>query len=501
MAADLKLSQLPMATALTGVETMAGLQTGDDVQISVAQMLAKVFSTAELLSVFGFAMPTWFGADPTGVNDCTPAFVAALAASNSIIFPPGTFQFNSAQTITLANAAASLSIRGAGKDVTVLRFSDAVGLTLNYTSYYNSSQFQNLTFATQGVGTATAITVHQTGTTTSVALEPITDFTNVTFRGADGYVLSEYWSTCFVSNNVSSVNFTNCLFSGPHPVGAGAFTLIGTGLQIGATSGDAPVQFGVCNCMFNYVGVGIEYGNLAQGVIVVNSNFTGGNYGIFVDPSIAGISELSVCNNQFNVAQAGIDVQSGCPNTNISNNTFFCNNVGVFLQPGALFTICGNSFGPSNGGVGTGIGLLVSAISGDFGGTVTGNTFADLSLGIWFQNAVLTLTTVTGNFFFGNTDAVLNTGLLNQFSNNVGLNPAGTTSPTPGSSPWTFVSGAWPGTLYLSATTGISSITNGGVQVLPVAIGANTAFSLNFAPNDVYIITYTGTLTVHQTLH
>lgn len=499
MAADLKLSQLPMATALTGVETMAGLQTGDDVQISVAQMLAKVFSTAELLSVFGFAMPTWFGADPTGVNDCKDAFNAAYAASKCIIFPPGIFQFNSALSITLPNTVSSFSVRGAGADVTVLRFSATVGLSVNYTSYYNCSHFQNLTFATQGVGTATAVTFSQSGTTTSVAIEPITDFTNVTFRGADGYVLTEYWSTCVVASKLSTVNFVNSIFSGPNPT-SGGYTTVGTGLNISGDVANPPVSYSVVNCTFNYVGTGIEYGDKTQGVLVCNSNFTGGNLGISVDPGIDGISELSVCNNQFNCGQAGVYVQSGLPNTNISNNTFFCPNAGVFLAIGALYTIIGNSFSPSPT-PGTGNGVVIAAISGDLGGTIVGNTFAELAAGVWFQNAVITLTGVTGNFFFGNTANVINGGLLNLIANNVGPNPGGTIALTPTASPWVFAPGALPSTVYMVATSGISSITNNGQQVLPAAIGSNVVFTLELGTNDTYIITYAGTMTAKQTFH
>jgi hypothetical protein len=436
-----------------------------------------------------------FGGVGDNSTDNTTALNAIIAAfpnqSIAIGFGKGTYRFASSVSYTLPNAICCYSFLGLGADVSILNFASGTGLSLTYTSYYNSATFQNLSIVTRGNGTGTGVTITQTGTTTSVAIEPITNFTNVTFRGADGYVVTNYWSTCVSVVGASDVYFTNCYMSGP----AAPFTTVGKGFTVTSNS-NSSVCFCFSNCIFNYMGTGIEYGNLVQGLIVSNCNFTGCNFGINVVTGSAGNSELSVTNSQFNCATAGINCGTAVPNTTIIGNTFFCPSTGsgVFLG-GALFTIIGNSF-IGDGGFGNGDGIIIANIAGNLGGIVSGNSFDLLNIGIWIQTTGHSFTNVTDNFFFSfTTGPVIDASLDAQFINNIGVNPVGFSAVVPGVSPWTYTASNVPETHYMSASTSITALTLSGSSILPAATGANVPMTVQIPPHKTIVVTYTGTLT------
>lgn len=110
---------------------------------------------------------------------------------------------------------------------------------------------------------------------------------------------------------------------------------------------------------------------------------------------------------------------------------------------------------------------------------------------------------VSGNDLRGNTTTLTNTasGTANRITNNVGYNPIGAAAVTPGASPYTYTAGASPETLYISASTSITGLTQGGVSTLPVATAANATVTVQLGPNEAVVVNYTGTLTAKKMVH
>lgn len=259
------------------------------------------YRTRRLKSAFvglGFANICAYDADPTGVVDVTAAFTAAVAAlpatGGTVFFPAGIYNFASSSSITIASGK-SVRLMGAGPDATILSFASGAGLTVTYTDYTNSSHFKDLTIATRAAGTATAITLIQSGTSTAPGGAPNTIFDSVVFRGSDGYFVANYWTTCVYLSGVTCVSFLNCDFSGQLPINPAVYTLVGTGVAFDGPSVDnPPVQIVFTACEFNYVGKGITYGNWAQGLMVTNCNFTGGDYGINVPAAASATVTITI---------------------------------------------------------------------------------------------------------------------------------------------------------------------------------------------------------------
>lgn len=72
-----------------------------------------------------------FGADPTGVNDCSAALAAAIAKSNNIYIPAGTYKFTSTFTVT---GARGLIIQGESSALTATATDFAKCTVLDFSS-------------------------------------------------------------------------------------------------------------------------------------------------------------------------------------------------------------------------------------------------------------------------------------------------------------------------------------------------------------------------------
>ncbi len=135
------------------------------------------------------------------------------------------------------------------------------------------------------------------------------------------------------------------------------------------------------------------------------------------------------------------------------------------------------------------------------------NTFVNSSLnnnlfGLAIQGTAAT-TKFLGGSMTDNSTAVSNIarGAGNVIRDITGYNPVGAIAVKPAGSPWTYTAGASPETLYYSATKSISSVTQGGVNILPAAIGANVPFTTQLEPGQTIVITYTGLLTAKKMVH
>jgi hypothetical protein len=317
-----------------------------------------------------------YGGSPAN-RDNGAALAAALKASSGdgrcVYFPPGRFTFASNFKFMLPNGSASITLTGAGADVTQLYWPAGGGLTIDYVGAQNSVHLRNLSLTTGSVGVGTAVLLNQTNGDVGAADNALNELSGVTIRGADGYSQNDYWDRAVEIKQICNVNLVGLVISGP---GGAAYSDKGIGVVLEGSTSNPAVVFNVTGATFDYLSKGIVYGQQVQGLTVSQSNFVGDDYGIYVPANISGLDQLTVVGSQFNCATAGIYVGSSLSNTLFSANLFIVPNTGrgIHLQQAYLYSAVGNSF---NIGTAQGktypIAIEVGSTAG--GGTITGNLF------------------------------------------------------------------------------------------------------------------------------
>jgi hypothetical protein len=345
-----------------------------------------------------------FGGNNGGVVDNSSALTSAIGASPSgkacVYLPAGIYAFASAYTYTIP-AGGSLTLLGAGPDVTYLSWAGNGGTTLNVTGSSASVHIRDMTFLAGTTLTGDAITLNQTTATLSnPANTAPSDITNVTCRGIDGYLQSFYWSDCVTVKSVSNINFTNLFVSGPSTVG-------GNGVQLTSTATAPGVAYNFQTSTFNWNTFGIFYGNYIQGVTVNQCNFTGGSTGLITPNTAVALDQLTVTNSQFNTTSNGIALLENVPATQIIGNLFGMvvpGSTGVTIGSPGLYTISGNNFGGNLSANSVGISLSGPSSSS---GVITGNVFYRLVTGVKLD-ATTGGVNVQSNTYNGNTTDVSN---------------------------------------------------------------------------------------------
>jgi hypothetical protein len=159
--------------------------------------------------------------------------------------------------------------------------------------------------------------------------------------------------------------------------------------------GNYPVAHIFQDCTINYYGVGIKVGNNMQGLVISNSNFTGGAVGFEILGGVVGLDMVTITNSQFNCYQYGVLIQPQCANIMMTGNLFISPGnrtgisgaVGIFIQ--LAYSISANSFTCTEL-TGTAAShtqnLLVIGANVGGGGIITGNIFAGGASGINLQS-------------------------------------------------------------------------------------------------------------------
>lgn len=190
------------------------------------------------------------------------------------------------------------------------------------------------------------------------------------------------------------------------------------------------------------------------------------------------------------------------------HRSYACGLHGIQIGAGVTFTsitdsnICGNSKQGANAASGIAVGATVSTVyirGNSISNACDGFTGGGQAYGITFLGNNGTIV-VDSNYLFGNnlfalgfTDPLSASSIL---INNVGYNPVGTTSVTPGASPWTLTASANPTSYYFTGAA-ITSITQGGLT-----IATASPAQINLGPNESVVVTYPGSApTVVQTEH
>ena len=346
-----------------------------------------------------------FGAVADDTTDDAPAVNRALAAlpseGGAIFFPPGKYKLNSEIDFTIPTGLSSLTILCAAPETSILHWPNSNGFVITYSDVvHNSVHVDGCSLTTGVAGTYNGINLSYTGSVPTQLATPNT-FHNIMWRGDDGYNVTDYWANGFASSNVSDINFDSVTINGPAN-GASGYSTHGTGINIAATS--IATVFNISSSWFNFLNIGVVYGNKIQGLTVNQSNFTGGNIGIDVPVSETAITQLAVSNSQFNVASFGIADASGVTGSVFVNNDFIIpeatGGVGMSLIGSVTDSITGNTFGcfPSNA-AGVGVALAGSLY------TLTGNAFVGCNTGLDIKPAG-TVVGVVGNLFEGNATGI-----------------------------------------------------------------------------------------------
>jgi hypothetical protein len=355
------------------------------------------------------------GGDNTDTNDNTAALAATLAKSTSInqcvYFRPGTYKFASQQNISVSSTSySSITLVGAGSEQTFLTFPSTAGIEVTENSQYNIFHIRGMSITAGTTNNGDGVYINQTATPIAdAANSPVSDFTDVVLRGADGAGNTDYWTTAIEVSNQSNINFNSVTISGTS-------TYQGTGVYIHGTVNDPPNVFNFSGFTGNWLNVGFQYGNYVQGVTFNYSNFTGDNYGIVSNASLSVLVQLAVNNSQFNCFDSGIALNTAIPDLLVHGNLFFIKgpssgtNEGIALNSTGRYSITGNSF--TGYGTTANDDAIVVNTNVSSAGVIAGNSFDAVGFGIVLQSPS-TDNNVQSNAYHGVGTAVSNSGTGN----------------------------------------------------------------------------------------
>lgn len=331
--------------------------------------------------------------------------VATTSNGGDIIIPAGKYKFTSQVAKTLPNSKTAMSLRGAGDGATILYWPNAAGgMKFTWANPLNTMHFRDLSFTTGVTNGGYAVDLQSTFYISGSSIW--NSFERVSCHGDDGGGVSFYWTGGIRAHAVSEINFTACNFYG---TAAG----LGDGIHLEGDTGTSTygVLYNIDKCFFNYTGTGINYGSYVQGVTVNACNFNGqaSTAGIQAPAGMTGVlAQLAVSNCQFDTGAIAIYAGTAINNCLIVNNALTVsknNGVGIYLQASFGFQITGNYI--STYGSPT---AVTGVIIGPPGfGTITGNAFANMSVG-YNLNASTANVSGIGNAFNTVTTKFVNSG-------------------------------------------------------------------------------------------
>lgn len=383
---------------------------------------AAVFALLWSAIVFGQGCPSIlaYGGDNTGTLINNAAFLAAASAGQGangyacVDEPPGVYLFTGNLAYTFPNANGSIMIHGYGQDVTKMIWTDGGGLTLNYLGPNNSAHVRDLTIAPQMAGVGVGVLLNMMATTvTNPGNSAPTDFTGVSWRGADGYSVTDYWATALKNNGVSNVSYTNIAQFGP--TGSG-YVNVGVGTEITGTASAMPVIQNFSGVIQNYVGTGTLISGSMQGFTMNQTNIVGGMYGVHVLPNVPNLAQIGIVNSQMNVSSADVMVESLAPDMQLIGNVFYVPNGqdGVYTKQSGAYSFIGNAFNGTVTNPSGNNGIVIGGVLYGQPGVVAGNTFYGIQgAPIILQSTSTKVNVQSNGYTAGSAYTVLNMGTGN----------------------------------------------------------------------------------------
>jgi hypothetical protein len=382
-------------------------------QDCTSQQTQSVLNATQCLNI---ASTQFGGAGNNSTDNTTPlnnALAALTGNGGCIYFPPGKYKFNSAITYSLTSGIFSVDFVGSGQDNTILTWPNASGgMAFTLPGLSSSVHFRDMSLTTAQNGGGTAVSLTSNALYSNPANSAISDFYRVTFRGDDGYSISNFWNTDVSILNVSNVQVENGTFVSSSAGNAG--TGINTAGNPGS-NGSFEVVLNVAKSTFTNVGTGINYGAYVQGITIDQTNFVGGGLGVFSTTGLAtNLSMLSISNSQCGFAATAC-IQTGTQvlGMNLVNNFFFqaANQDALNLTNTAHFTVVGNSF-VSQSTTGTNGVIVGTSAAAENGGVIEGNTFVNYATAVSLGAGSKAIN-VSNNIFFTNTVNVTDSGTGN----------------------------------------------------------------------------------------
>jgi hypothetical protein len=366
-----------------------------------------------------------YGGIANGTTDNTAAMSAALSAQSAghvcVSFGEGVYYFASTVNYTFPSGAGAITLTGAGKEVTQLKFPSATnGIVLHISNPAQNFHVRDMTIETMGAynsgtGQPAAATGFYADDTGAFAEGPASDITSVEFRGADQFAGADCWLIDFDTTYHSVVDFINDDFIGcgvgpSNNTGAGNGIVLGGGAQYG-------IIYNISNSNFSYHTNGIYYGGNIQGVSISQSNFTPDSNGVFTATGEVGIDQLSISTSQFGITVYDVQDDAG-----MGNITFTGNVIGGPASAAAIYSanafycaITGNAFNGFGSPYVTPVAVQITAGSTCI---ISGNTFQDFSTAAIELGSGTTDFTVQANSYTSNAINVASASSTNRITGN-----------------------------------------------------------------------------------
>ena len=320
------------------------------------------------------------------------------ANGGHLFLPVGTMQLGGATVSCTTAASMSVSLSGAGKDQSVIHVkNNQDGLDVILHDQASSFHFSDFSVTTSGTDAGNAISVTEGQATIAFAgTAAISDLTNVTVRGDDGYCVAHSFNNGFYTDYVSNINFVNDFFVGGRTPATTGANNSNAGLDIagGGSTSKIGVAYNTTNLQTLCNTYGIYFGAYAQGLVVGSGHVLVGDTNEVYTPG-TNVNQITIVGGTMNNYGTGVDVylgSGGVTQVLISGEFLFVENSSYGIQSlgNNEITATGNDFDGTCSAPGCGVGVSITSMNGtsSIGGDLVGNHFWQVQIGISLTNNV-----------------------------------------------------------------------------------------------------------------